>query len=298
MHLSRRIRRVAALLGAGAALALLAAPPAMAGRPPIDFEHPTRMQLADVAIVSMVIADVTGDGKRDLVVATDDPAPATHGCLVVFPGTGGDRLGRRTRICMARTIDTMRAADFDGNGRADLYGIAGGQVFILMQGDSGLAAPRFLPAAWHPFGVAAGDMNRDGRADLVVARYEYRTVQGILIASLRDGRWRPRFFPKLRTPRDMALMDVNHDGRRDIVACGQNWSCGGFVIFVHGPHGTYAERDGRAADASGMRSRDSVRGVGVWAGRIVPNGYRDVYVTGGGLFRGTSGGSFAGPVHG
>jgi hypothetical protein len=84
---------------------------------------------------------------------------------------------------------SVAAADFDGDGIADLAVASGGgssasdhgSVSILMgNGDGTFPAAVHYAAGRTPHAVAVGDFNRDGISDLAVANYSGRNVRVLL----------------------------------------------------------------------------------------------------------------------
>ncbi len=84
-----------------------------------------------------------------------------------------------------------------------------------------------------PGGVALGDLNRDGRLDLVSANYNINSV-GVLLAQAASG------FPATAAlfstgnntaPNDVAVADVNNDSRPDIVTA--NFTAGTVGVLLN-----------------------------------------------------------------
>lgn len=128
------------------------------------------------------IGDVDGDGLMDIVIAGYISSP--HGnWLTVFrntstPGTMTFAAGQR--FSMAYPTYTLIAADFDGDGKADVaYTYRGStlptQLMVVMRSTStpgvlGFAAAQtFVTSSNYPWAIAAGDLNGDGLPEAVVS---------------------------------------------------------------------------------------------------------------------------------
>jgi hypothetical protein len=91
-------------------------------------------------------------------------------------------------------------------------------------GGASFAAPQSFETGWGPFSVAVGDLNRDGKADLVVANafdYENYSVS-VLMNTTAPGAAAASFadqitFPTGARPVSVVLGDLNGDGKLDIV---------------------------------------------------------------------------------
>jgi hypothetical protein len=143
---------------------------------PVNFSGATRTS-------GIVAADFNNDGKLD--VATSDSDAVQFGNTVsVWLGNGSGTFGARQLFSLgsgnAAVPVGIAAADFDGDGAIDIavtaYGQAGSgnSVRILHNNGNGtFAAAVSIPAGMGPYDIAAGDLNGDGRPDLVVANNEY-----------------------------------------------------------------------------------------------------------------------------
>ena len=73
----------------------------------------------------------------------------------------------------------------------------------------------------NPQGVAAGDLNNDGRPDIVVANFNDNTIS-VLVANV-DGSYQPHVDYQVGTnPIAVAVGDMNNDGKMDVVVVNNN----------------------------------------------------------------------------
>ncbi len=134
------------------------------------FAPPDVTRHADIGGVA--IADVTGDGRRDLVFGV-------HGALALLPQLPTGALGPMQQIRSASPLVTpslIRAGDLNGDGLTDLAVLEApremGRIEVFLQradGTLGSSSLLALPApVLYFFDMLVGDVDDDGRADIVV----------------------------------------------------------------------------------------------------------------------------------
>jgi hypothetical protein len=124
---------------------------------------------------SVVVGDVNGDGKLDLVMANECASNSNSiDCMRGYdPGSLGVLLGNgdgtfQPAVSLVTPGDNLGAlalADFNGDGKLDIASGAG-NALLLGNGDGTFQAPLILGAFGR--GIAVGDFNRDGRPDLAI----------------------------------------------------------------------------------------------------------------------------------
>ncbi len=118
---------------------------------------------ADVVVPS---ADLTGDGKADLVVRQKD------GATEVFPGDGKGGFGAAAETIPALADRDLITAvgDLDGDDRNDLVARdpATGHLHAFLGGSRGFTRER-IPGDWGAYArlAATGDLDGDGKVDLL-----------------------------------------------------------------------------------------------------------------------------------
>ncbi|MBN9521577.1 FG-GAP repeat protein [bacterium] len=179
--------------------------------------------------VRVATADLTRDGVPDIVTV---PGPGGGPIVRVFDGNSGAMVRNIMALAPAfRGGLFVAAADFNGDGVADVAvapGAGGGPVVQVYDGATGGLVANFLALDETFRGglrLAAGDVNADGRADLLVTAgegggprvmgYDGRTLPGGAPARLFGDFL--AFAPELRTGFWLAAGDVDADGFADVV---------------------------------------------------------------------------------
>jgi hypothetical protein len=172
----------------------------------------------------MVVRDVDGDGKVDLILGGQESAGAG---VVLFRGDGRGQFGQRTYLqsdCIDSDSFYIEAhevvpADFNGDGVIDLAVGHRGAHFTTLRG---LGGGRFsLPQCYSDLAgaISAVDLDGDGDLDVIGRSGLVRNDgQGGFEAAERIGPGGAAVWDS-RGP--MAVADLDHDGKVDIVRAPQ-----------------------------------------------------------------------------
>ncbi len=163
------------------------------------FTPGARLDASDVRPFSVAVGDFDGDGVADVAAASGEQV----GLLGVWRGTGGGAFepAPGSPFTIAQGPATVVAADVTGDGVDDLLvtSYAGAELAIFPgSADEGMGAaggafqgatgPTRIAIADGPWGLAAGDVNGDGRADIVVASDGATTLTVLLARGTDAGR--------------------------------------------------------------------------------------------------------------
>ena len=119
---------------------------------------------------SIVAADFNGDGKIDLATGNFGSTINGQGSISILLNKGAGSFAPRNDLVTSENIESITAADFNGDGRPDI-GVAHylDSVGILFNSGSGVFPQEQTYFDFEPYTVAAADMNGDGHMDLVVS---------------------------------------------------------------------------------------------------------------------------------
>src|SRR5580765_3041087 len=191
----------------------------------------------DTGTIGMVDAtDLNGDDKLDLVTASVDEDE-----IAVQLNRGNGSFQHRHAYAIAG-VSSFDIGDVNGDGDRDIVTVqsaddgsdddenGSGTVSVLLNGGAGTFKPgRDYDLGQEPDACILGDLNRDGRPDLVVTN-EYEDPITVILN--HNGGYDGGRDYEVDATDGIEFHDMNGDSRPDLVAAGDDYSNDGFDAAV------------------------------------------------------------------
>ncbi len=190
---------------------------------PGQFEPAQVLPVGGVA-ADAAIAEVTGDGRADLLVA--DGVVVNSRALLLLQQPVAATFGSPQPVCTgAGGWSALAVGDLDGDAQPDVVGVGGGSLWWCRAlGGGNFGAPAVLGTGVALVGIALADLDADGRLDIAAADAGNAPSGGLGASAVR---WWRQTAPGVFTvqsqsvadgARRVVVGDLNQDGRADMVA--------------------------------------------------------------------------------
>lgn len=222
--------------------------------------------------VDIAVGDINGDGRPDIAIANHDTD-----YLTILVSDGSRNLTPHPQSPLQVNIDphphAVHLADMNNDGRLDLLvdNRNAHSVRILYgDGRGGFERPGVdIPIGGDPYrGFALGDLNNDGRLDLITPN---ENAIGVILAGAEGYEVAPSAPIAAPAPSAVNVADMNGDGNLDIIVVS---SPSGAAVFLGDGSGRFAgESDFRFDSGSGEAHRIAV-------GDFNADGHADAVIVG------------------
>jgi len=204
--------------------------------------QPQRTDGVGVNPVGVAVGDFNGDGITDLAAANQGSNTIS---VLLGDGLGNFTPAPGSPFTVGSEPNFIAVADFNGDGFVDLAvtNFGGNTVSVLLGNGTG----GFSPASGSPFtvgraptGIAVGDFNGDGIADLAVTNQSDSTVSVLLGDGMGDFSAAPGMPPRTGlTPSGIVVADFNGDGIADLAVTNNENSDSSVSVFLGNGDGTF-----------------------------------------------------------
>ena len=179
---------------------------------------------------SVKFGDLNGDGKPDMAVANSTGLSVSVFLNTTPSGTSTPTFSARTDFVVGGTAQTVTIADINGDGKPDLItaNLSPATFSVLINTTTpGASTPSF--SANSDFATASitsagvvGDINGDGKPDLVASNNTTVAAVSVLLNTTPTGSATPTFaakvdfIPSAQFCQFLAIGDLNGDGKLDL----------------------------------------------------------------------------------
>lgn len=166
----------------------------------------------------VAIADVSGDGSADIVVAEGTPSS-----VLLFAGTGDGTTFAAVGLGSAGTglagMFAVGAHDFDLDGRRDIVALGTGGVRVILNREAGFVARAVAAPFAGASDVTAGDIDADGDLDIFATSTSGNAILWYESTSADASVWVPHVVAQGAValgPKGIDVGDIDGDGDIDI----------------------------------------------------------------------------------
>jgi hypothetical protein len=176
----------------------------------------------------LLSGDIDGDGVLDLILVNESSVLNGTLSFVFLRGNGDGSFQKgQTIVSLQNTyscgfVPGLQLSDFNGDGKLDLAFCTGSQVVVLLGNGNGTfrlgSAITVDPNNDRDFTFTVGDINSDGKQDLIVNEYHDLNYQLAIYLGNGDGTFQPpQTMSTISAESGMVPGDLNKDGLLDLV---------------------------------------------------------------------------------
>ena len=194
---------------------------------------------------SVILADVSGDGKLDIVLADSGvlgTGPKPGFCVLLGNGNGTFGPDQTYSSGTGWSVVSLAVADVDSDGKPDIIlgsGRPNGSgILTVFLGSAGFfQSPQTFTCDDWPVAIAAADVNGDGKPDLIACGEYYNRVCELLGNGNGSFQVQQTFAVGL-TPRSSVIAtDLNGDGIADVIVA--NSGSNDLSVLLSNGNGTF-----------------------------------------------------------
>jgi len=199
------------------------------GASPVSFEAAVPFAVGN-QVAGIGVADLNGDGKPDVVANNRNDNTISVLRNTAVRGSGASSFAAQQTYATGNQPKKIIAADLNADGRPDVITVnSSDNTFSVLLDTTAFgattttfAAPQTFATGTLPYGVAVGDVNGDGKLDVIVANRGSGTLS-VFLNTTAMGAGTLSFaaaqtFTVGTGPQAVAVADVNGDGKPDLIA--------------------------------------------------------------------------------
>lgn len=182
--------------------------------------------------IGVGLGDFNGDGKLDLATVQN------NGSVVdILLGKGNGTFQLPTTLTASGGCTSLLVGDFNGDTKSDIaVGCASGITIFLSNGDGTFQAAK-ISSVGASLPIAAADINKDNKLDLMVPGGSQTFVISVLLGN-GDGTFQAaKNTPAQPDPLSVAAGDFNRDGKLDLAVGNGNFA--GVTTLIGNGDGTF-----------------------------------------------------------
>ncbi len=192
---------------------------------------------------SVSIADFNGDGKKDLAVLIQGTNLGSVFLNTTTPGASTPTYSAGTDFATEDGPQDLTIGDLNGDGKPDMAftNVIANAVSVYFNTTTpGASTPAFssrtdFATGTGPYSVKIGDLNGDGKPDLVIANYFSNSVSvffNTTTPGASTATFSPRTdFPVGLRPNSVTIGDLNGDGKPDLATA--NITAGTVSVYLN-----------------------------------------------------------------
>jgi FG-GAP-like repeat len=223
------------------------------------------VSIADTAslISSVVLADINGDGKLDLVTTSATSLNESSVSILIGDGIGGFNAISKIDFVSGLTPQAIAVADFNGDEKLDLItaNYDGDNVSVLLGNGNGIfgSATNFS-VGLKPRDVKVADFNGDGKLDLVTTSQNSDKIS-ILLGNGNGNFGSANNFLVEFNSRSISVADFNGDGQIDLAVTDANSK---ISVLINNTNVVSIRNDFNGDKKSDILWRSDIGGVALW----------------------------------
>ncbi|QBB71649.1 hypothetical protein ELE36_15500 [Pseudolysobacter antarcticus] len=195
---------------------------------------------------TIAIADVNGDGKLDLLVSARDANQIWLFMNTTAAGAGVVSFATPQTFATGTDPRSIISLDINGDGKPDLIAANrnSNTISVLLNTTAtgattgSFATQQTFATGTSPIWVAAADVNRDGKPDLVVANNTSVGTMSVLLNTTAPGATTVSFatqqvFAAGFYPQNISTADINGDGKSDVIVANPGSSTASVSVLLN-----------------------------------------------------------------